>query len=148
MALGFGVGTGLGIAPQASDGWETSASEAASAVLAPMLQPAALLGAAAFALAAVTLGWILVAHHIAVAALGALVWAAGLAALGGLVADGSLGERPLLAALGAAAALAVEHARRVRSRRSRPSAWPSPVLEVGRTRRSSRVPHAGVRTVS
>lgn len=147
-AIGLGAGTGFGIAPRAPHGWESSTSEAASAVLAPMLEPAAVLGAAAFALGAVTLGWILTARHISLAALGALVWAAGLVALGAMVADGSLGERPLLVALGAAAALAVEQARRVRDQRSRSLERSPAMLAVERRRPDSPVPHAGIRTVS
>jgi hypothetical protein len=41
-----------------------------------------------------------------------LLWAAGLGAALRLVGDGELGERPLLLALAAAIALAVEHVRR------------------------------------
>jgi hypothetical protein len=111
-ALALGAGSRLGIAPRAPDGWEGSAGEAAASILGPMTEPAALLGAASFALAAIALGWILTARHLAVAALGGLLWAAALGAALGLVGNGELGERPLLLALGAAIALAVEHVRR------------------------------------
>jgi eukaryotic-like serine/threonine-protein kinase len=111
-ALALGAGPLLGIAPRAPDGWETSAAETAASILGPMTEPAALLGAASFALGAIALGWILTARHLAVAALGGLLWAAALGAVLGMVANGELGERPLLLALGAAIALAVEHRRR------------------------------------
>lgn len=114
LAIALGPGSTLGIAPAAPAGWEASSAGAAAAVLAPLVEPAALAGAAGFAAAAAALGWILRAPHIAVATLGALLWAAALAAGLGLVADGSLGDRPALAALAAAAAVAIEHARRIR----------------------------------
>jgi hypothetical protein len=111
-ALALGAGPRLGIAPRAPDGWESSAAETAASVLGPMTEPAALLGAAAFAAGAIALGWILTARHLAVAALGGLLLAAALGAVLGAVGNGELGERPLLLALGAAIALAVEHVRR------------------------------------
>jgi hypothetical protein len=111
-AVALGAGPRLGIAPRAADGWERDAGEAAASVLAPLVEPAALLGLGIFALAAVAMGWILSARYLPVAALGGLLWAAGLGAALRLVGDGELGERPLLLALAAATALAVEHVRR------------------------------------
>jgi eukaryotic-like serine/threonine-protein kinase len=111
-ALALGAGPRLGIAPRARDGWETDAGEAAASVLAPMADPSALLGLAVFALAAVAMGWILSARYLPLAALGGLLWAAGLGAALRIVGNGELGERPLLLALGAALALALEHVRR------------------------------------
>jgi eukaryotic-like serine/threonine-protein kinase len=125
-AIALGTGPSLGIASRAPKGWESSAADAAAEVLAPLLTPAALLGAGAFALGAISLGWILAARHLAVAALGAMLWAGGLSGLVGVLADGTLGERPLFAALGAALALAIERSRRSRGRRSPP---PLPSLE-------------------
>jgi eukaryotic-like serine/threonine-protein kinase len=111
-AVALGAGPRLGIAPRASEGWESSAGEAAASVLGPMTEPAALLGLASFALGAVALGWILTARHLAVAALGGLLWAAALGAALGAVGNGELGERPLLLALGVGIALALEGVRR------------------------------------
>jgi hypothetical protein len=111
-ALSLGAGSRLGIAPRAGSGWESSAGEAAASILAPMAEAAALLGLATFALAAVAMGWILSARYLPLAALGGLLWAAGLGATLRLVGNGALGERPLLIALAAAIALAVEHVRR------------------------------------
>jgi eukaryotic-like serine/threonine-protein kinase len=111
-AVALGAGPRLGIAPRAPDGWERDAGEAAASVLAPMAEPSALLGAGVFALAAVALGWILGARYLPLAALGGLLWAAGLGAALRIVGNGELGERPLLLALGAALALALAHVRR------------------------------------
>jgi eukaryotic-like serine/threonine-protein kinase len=111
-AVALGAGPRLGIAPRAPDGWERDVDEAAAWVLGALLEPSALLGAGVFALAAVALGWILSARYLPLAALGGLLWAAGLGAALRLVGNGALGERPLLLALGAAIALAVEHVRR------------------------------------
>jgi eukaryotic-like serine/threonine-protein kinase len=147
-ASGLGAGSGLGIVTRAPDGWESSVAVAASTVLAPLLEPAALLGAGAFAVAAATLGWILAARHISLAALGALVWAAGLVTLGGIVADGSLGELPLVVALAAAAALAFEHGRRMRERRWGSADRPAAGLKVDRSTPGSPPAHAGIRAVS
>jgi eukaryotic-like serine/threonine-protein kinase len=147
-ASGLGAGSGFGIVTPAPDGWASSASVAASGVLAPLFEPAALLGAAAFALAAATLGWVLAAGHISLAALGALVWAAGFVAVGGIVADGSLGEAPFLVALAAATTVAVEHGRRVRDQRSHARGRPDAGLEVDRSRPGSPAAHAGIRAVS
>ena len=111
-AVAVGAGPRLGIAPRAPDGWEGDGGEAAASVLAPLAEPSALLGLAVFALAAVAMGWILGARYLPVAALGGVLWAAGLGATLRLVGNGELGERPLLLALAAAIALAVEHVRR------------------------------------
>jgi hypothetical protein len=111
-AVALGAGPRLGIAPRAPDGWERDAGEAAASVLAVMVEPSALLGAAVFALAAVALSWILSARYLPLAALGGLLWAAGLGTALRVVGNGELGERPLLLALGAAIALALEQVRR------------------------------------
>jgi eukaryotic-like serine/threonine-protein kinase len=111
-ALGLGAGSRLGVAPRAPSGWETSAADAASFVLEPLLDPIALLAAAVFAAAAATLGWILAARHLAIAALGAVIWAASLSGALSLIGDGALGERPVFFALAGGVALAIEHARR------------------------------------
>jgi hypothetical protein len=144
-AIGLGAGSGFGIAPRAPEGWESSVSLAASGVLAPMFEPTPLVGAATFALAAAILGWILGARHIALAALGALVWAAGLVAVGDLIADGSLGERPLIAAAGALAALAVVHSRRAPEERGLSVRALAPLHEPEPGPIVGRAPQAGVR---
>ena len=128
-AVALDVGSRLGIVSSAKGGWESSTADAASTVLAPLLDPAALLGAVAFALGAAVLGWILSASQLALAALGGLLWAAALSGLLGLVGDGSLGQRPLLLALAAGAAIAVEYARRAQD--GAPSA---PAASLGRGR--------------
>ena len=76
------------------------------------LTPEALFGAVVFALAAVALGTVLRAGHVAVALLGVLLWSAGLEAALGLVADGGLSGRPLLIAAAALVAVILEFRRR------------------------------------
>ena len=72
-----------------------------------LAEPTALLGMVSFALAAAALGALLAARHVAMALLGTLVWAAGLAAVLGAVGDGGLGAAPLaIAASGLVAVLA------------------------------------------
>jgi hypothetical protein len=112
VALAFGAGPRLGISPRAPGGWESSVADAAGSVLAPWAEPAALLGALAFATGAVALGWALDRRHLSLAALGALVWAAAMTAALGVVGSGALGQRPLVLALAAAAMLGFEHVRR------------------------------------
>ncbi len=109
LAAAFAVEAGprLGIAPRAPDAWVSDASIAADSVLAPLLSAEALAGAAVFALAAVMLGWVLSARHLALALVGAVVWAAALdAALHAFA--GGLAGRPVALALAAAAAIAIE----------------------------------------
>jgi eukaryotic-like serine/threonine-protein kinase len=84
-----------------------------------LLSPDALLGAAAFGCGALVMGWILRASHVALALLGALLWAAALAAAVRPIGDGSLGARPLVIAAAALLAVVLSY----RSRR-RPSATP------------------------
>lgn len=108
-ALALGAGSRLGIAPRAGDGWESSAGEAAATVLAPLAEPTALAAAAAFAAASAALGWALSSRHASLAALGALLWAAGVSAVLRLIGNGALGETPLVVALAAAAALCVSY---------------------------------------
>jgi hypothetical protein len=107
------VGSRLGLVDAAGAGWSRSTSAAASDVLAPLLDPQALLGAAVFAAAAVLLGIVLRARHIALALLGALLWAGGLEAALGVVADGRLAGGPVLVAAAAVAAVILEFRRRV-----------------------------------
>jgi eukaryotic-like serine/threonine-protein kinase len=123
-AATLGLGSRLGLIHTAPDDWSRSTGDAASALVAPLLTPEALLGAGVFALAAVVLGAILRAAHIALALLGALLWSAGLEAGLQLVADdGGLTARPLLIAAAALVAVIVEFRRRP----PRPAHWPAPI---------------------
>jgi hypothetical protein len=107
-ALAAGVGSRLGLAEAASPGWSRSTATAAHQVLGPLLDPQALLGAASFGLAALLIGVILRLRHVAVALLGAVLWAAGLEAALRVVADGGLAGRPALLAAAAVAAVIAE----------------------------------------
>ncbi len=127
-ACAMGVGSRLGLASAAPGGWTRSTASAASAVLAPLLDPQALLGAAVFALASALLGLVLRAPHIALALVGALVWSAGLEACLRVVADGSLSGRPALLALGAVAVVIADFRRR--APRPAPRMAPIPDLRL------------------
>jgi hypothetical protein len=111
-AATLGLGSRLGLIHKAPQDWSRSTSDAASAILSPLLTPEALLGAIVFALAAVALGAVLRAGHVALALLGVLLWAAGLEGALRLVADGGLSGRPLLIAAAALVAVIVEFRRR------------------------------------
>jgi len=118
------AGSRFGLLHTAPHGWTRSTSDAASALLWPLLTPEALLGALVFALAAVAFGVILRVGHVALALLGALLWSAGLEAGLQLVADGGgLGDRPLLIAAGALVAVIVEF----RVRRPQDPVPPAPI---------------------
>jgi hypothetical protein len=115
-AIGLGVGPDLGVA--------------GDDLARTLVSPESLLGAAVFAAASVALGWVLAARHLAVALLGAMIWAAGADAAMALVADGSLGDRPAGVVVGAGAALVVEFAiLRGSVRTARPT--PAPVGGTG-----------------
>jgi hypothetical protein len=124
----FDVGSRLGLVDAAPTGWSRATGAAASDVLAPLLDPQALFGAAVFAAAAGLLGIVLRARHIALALLGALLWAGGLEAALRAVADGRLAGRPVLAAAGAVAAVIIEFRRR--TPRSEPRWAPIPGIRV------------------
>ena len=111
-AAALGVGSRAGLIDRPPDDWTQSTGAAASALLAPLVTPEALLGAAIFPAAAGLLGVILRAGHMALALLGALLWAAGLEAVLRLVADAALAGAPLLAAAAALIAVIVEFRRR------------------------------------
>jgi eukaryotic-like serine/threonine-protein kinase len=111
-AATLGLGSRLGLIDKAPHGWTRSTSEAASALLSPLLTPEALFGAIVFALASVAFGAVLRAGHVAVALLGVLLWSAGLEAALRLVADGGLSGRPLLIAAAALVAVILEFRRR------------------------------------
>ncbi len=119
----------LGIAPPAGlldpppVNWDASTAKAFDALVLPLLEGPALLGMAAFAVAAALLGRILEARHLSMAAFGALVWAAGLAAVLALVGDGGMHWAPLLIAASALLAVAAEHRARA------PSPPPEPAAE-------------------
>ncbi len=121
-----GVGSRLGLVDPAAHDWSRSTSTATHQVLAPLADPQALLGAGVFAVAAVLLGVVLRARHIAVALLGAVLWAAGLEAALRVVADGRLAGRPALLAAAAAVAVIVEF----RPRAPRPLGRRAPVPGV------------------
>jgi hypothetical protein len=107
-SIALGLGPELGIAPPAPDGWASDPGLAADAILAPLLEPASLLGAGVLALAAVALGWVLGARHASIALLGAMVWAAAVDAGLSTVGNGALGGRPLGVVGAAAVAVGVE----------------------------------------
>jgi hypothetical protein len=108
----LGTGSRLGLVDAPPRGWSDSTATAVDALLAPMLAPQALLGAAVFGLAAVALGVVLRARHVAIALLGALLWAASLEAALRAVAGGGLAGRPALALAGAVAVVVLEFRRR------------------------------------
>jgi hypothetical protein len=110
-AATLGLGPAMTVAPRVPDGW-TESTGGAVTVLTSMLGPQALLGAGVFALSAVLLGVVLRAGHVAVALLGALLWAAGLEGALSLVGDGGLAGRPVLIAAAAVAAVILEFRRR------------------------------------
>jgi hypothetical protein len=123
-ASALGVGSRFGLIQAAPDGWSRSTGDAASALVWPLLAPEVLLGGLVFAMAAVTLGVILRAGHVALALLGALLWSAGLEAGLRLVAGGGgLTDRPLLIAAAALVAVIVEFRRRP----SQPPARQAPI---------------------
>jgi hypothetical protein len=121
-SIAVGAGPELGIAAQAPDGWSADPRLAAEAILAPLLEPDALLGAAVFAAAAVALGWLLTARHASIALLAAMLWAAATDAGLALVGNGTLGGNPLGVVVAAALAVTIEFA----LRRARESPFRAP----------------------
>jgi eukaryotic-like serine/threonine-protein kinase len=117
-ALGIAPPAGLLDPPPAN--WDASAADAFDALLLPLLEGPALLGMAAFAVSAALLGRVLEARHLPMAAFGALVWAAGLAAVLAIVGDGGVHWAPLVIATSALIAVAAEH----RARMPRPAPKP------------------------
>jgi hypothetical protein len=85
---------------------------AGESVLVPLADPASLLGAAIFGLAAVAMGWILGARHVAMALLGAVLWAAALSGALELVGNGVLASRPPVLAIASIGAVVVVFAGR------------------------------------
>jgi len=108
-AVATGAWTTAGIAERAPAGWAGDATTATDSVLAALVAPESLLGAAVFALAAVTLGWVLSARHAPIALLGAMLWAAALETALGVLGDGGLGGDQGVVVLAALLAVAVEY---------------------------------------
>ena len=128
-AIGLDAGSRLGIAAPAPDGWESSAQTALSDVVAPLVEPAALLGVGVLAAATVVLGLLLRAHP-ALALIGAMIWSAALAAGLEAVGNGAQGRNASIVVGAAALAVAIEAARRQREHkpRSQPLASAQPAL--------------------
>ena len=87
--------------------------DAFDALVIPLLDPGSLLGMAAFGIGAAALGWVLASRHVAMAACGCLVWAAGMTAALRLAGDGGLQWAPVVIAASALVALAIEHRARI-----------------------------------
>jgi hypothetical protein len=119
----FGLGSTAGLMDEPPHDWMRSTGDAAGALLVPLVEPQALLGAAIFAAAAALLGLILRAGHIAVALLGALLWAAGLDAALRVVGNGGIAGVPVVAVAAAAIAVIVEF----RQRGTRPAGRSAPI---------------------
>jgi hypothetical protein len=130
-AAAFGLGSPAGLIDDPPHDWMRSTGDAASALLAPLVSPQALLGAAIFAIAAALLGLILRAGHIAVALLGALLWAAGLDAALRVVGDGGMAGVPVVAVAAAAIAVIVEFRRRGTGPAGRPAPIPRAQPAIG-----------------
>ena len=133
-AAAFGLGSTAGLVDDAPSGWMQSTGAAASGLLAPLVAPQALLGAAIFGAAAALLGVILRAGHIAVALLGALLWAGGLDAALRVVGDGGIAGVPVVAVAAAAIAVIVEFRQRWTRPAGRPAPIPSARPAIGRGR--------------
>jgi hypothetical protein len=123
-AAALGLGSRAGLIDDAPAGWTTSTGEAASALLAPLLAPESLLGAAIFGVGAAAFGLVLRAGHLALALFAALLWTAALEAALRLVADGTLAGAPFLALAGAAVVVIAEFRRR--APRAAPRSAPIP----------------------
>jgi hypothetical protein len=104
----LGAGPDLGIASPAPEGWAADPGLAAETVLAPLVGVESMLAAAAFAAAAVGLGWVLSLRHASIALLAAMLWAAVVDAVLSLIGSGVLGGRPLGIVVAAALAVALE----------------------------------------
>jgi len=131
-AVGFGVGDRLKIAPQAEDGWTSSASEASSQVLVAFTDPSALGGIAVLAAGAILLGAILRAHP-ALALVGTVMWAAALAAGLAYVGDGAQSASAAIAIVVVALAVAARAGahRRGEDERTPALASAQPALHTG-----------------
>ena len=131
-AVGLDAGSRLGIAPPAPDGWENSAQAALDDVVAPLVEPTALLGIGVLAAATVLLGLLLRAHP-ALALIGAMIWSAALAAGLEAVGNGAQGRNASIVVGAAALAVAIEAARRRREDKPRSPALASaqPALHGG-----------------
>ncbi len=130
-AAAFGLGSSAGLVDEPPHDWMRSTGEAASSLLAPLVSPQALLGAAIFAVAGALLALILRARHLAVGLLGALLWAAGLDAALRLVGDGGTVGVPVVAVAAAAIAVIVEFRRRGARPASRRAPIPSTQPAMG-----------------
>jgi hypothetical protein len=124
-AAAFGLGSTAGLVDDPPHDWMRSTGDAASGLLAPLFSPEALLGAAVFAGASLALGVILRAGHIAVALLGAVLWAATLDAALRVVGDGDLAGVPVVAVAAAAIAVIMEFRRRGGRRAARRAPIPT-----------------------
>lgn len=131
-ALALGAGPRLGIAPPAGDEWRTDAAVAANEVLGPLTQLDALIGVAVLAAAAAVLGLILRAHP-AIALVGAMLWAAGVAYGLASLGNGALEGGASLSVLAGGLAVAYEAWRRSRElpAAERPPAPAQPALDRG-----------------
>jgi hypothetical protein len=131
-ALAVDAGARLGIAAPAAGDWDTSASTALNDVVAPMIEPAALLGVAVLAAATVVLGFLLRAHP-ALALIAAMIWSAGLAVALEAVGNGAQGRNATVVVAAAGVAVAIEAARRQRDAHPRPQPLASaqPALHAG-----------------
>ena len=123
-AIGFGFGDRLKIAPQAEEGWTSSAPDAVSEVLVAFTDPSALGGIAICAVAAVLLGVILRAHP-ALALVGTVIWAAALAAGLGYVGDEAQSASAAIAIVVVALAVAARAGVNRREEPARPPALAS-----------------------
>ena len=131
-AAALGLGSRAGLIEDPPAGWTTSTGEAASALLAPLVAPEALLGAAIFGTAAAAFGLVLRAGHVALALLAALLWTAGLEAALRLVADGTLAGAPFGALAGAIIVVIVEFRRRGHGTAPRAAPIPGAHPAIGR----------------
>ena len=131
-AVGFGFGDRLGISPRAPEGWTTSAEVAGRDVLGALADPSALGGLVLLGTAAVLLGLILRAHP-AVALVGTIVWAAGLAAGLAYVGDGSQSASAAIAVVVVALAVVARTGARHKDEPAKPQALVSarPALHGG-----------------
>jgi hypothetical protein len=123
-AAAVGAGPRLGLVDPVPHAWDESTAAATSAILTPLVDPQALLGAAVFGVAAVLIGTIARARHLAIGLLGALLWAAGLEAALRIVADGGLAGRPALIAAAAAGVVILEQWLRAPQPMGRPAPIP------------------------